>query len=125
MHYPMTVAERWAAWKRKHPGKERVARRFRHHVRTPRNPRGRIQREPCGFCPDPNPAEAHHLDYSRPFLVVWSCEDCHRAIEQGRVRVLARHTWDYSSLIPVRPNAWREGARLPRHADEGLEPAPF
>jgi hypothetical protein len=120
----------WAKWRRwglEHPDEERVARRFRHHIRTPRNPKGRIHREACQFCPNPRPAQAHHVDYSEPYKVVWCCDCCHRDIEAGAIKVLKKHVWDYTSLI-ARPlkAAWRNGPRKPRRKLAVVEePAPF
>lgn len=85
-----------------------MARRFRHHVRTRWNPHGRIWREACAFCPS-DEAQAHHVDYSRPFVVAWVCEACHRLVEQGELKVTARHLWDYTSLVRTRPGGWRTG----------------
>jgi hypothetical protein len=114
----------WSEWKKKDPHAERVARRFRHHVRTVSNPKGRIIRESCPFCPIYAFAEAHHLDYAKPFLVVWSCSSCHRKIEQGKIKVLARHVWDYTSLVVKRPRGWRFG-RAERAAPPTTEEVPF
>lgn len=106
----------WHSWKAADPQRKlqaRIARRFRHHVRTDWNPKGRIRRESCQFCPDPLPAEAHHVNYDRPFAVVWVCADCHRSIERGELRVRPSDVWDYSSLISVRRRAWRSD--VPQH----------
>ena len=115
----------WPQWKKANPEAERVARRFRGHVRTPSNPRGRIHREKCAFCPQepvlvPSPigeipaVGAHHVDYARAFLGVWLCEKCHRAVERGELRILKRHLWDYTSLVPTKQGLWREGPRRKR-----------
>lgn len=91
----------------------RVQRLFRAHVQSRRNPRGRIVRLPCAFYggvrgrwPQPQPpdclgepADAHHLDYSRPFYIVWLCFHCHRKVERERLRVTPRMACDYSSLV--------------------------
>ena len=83
---------------------DRVQRRFRHHIRTNWNPKGRIRREICAFCENPHlPTEAHHVDYTRPFLVVWVCTSCHRRLEHGSLRVRKRDLWDYSSLVQQKP----------------------
>lgn len=87
--------------------KIRVARRFRHHVRTKRNPRGRIRREPCQVdgCGEEK-SEAHHIDYSKPFVVVWLCFTHHRHVERKKLRIKKRWIWDYSSLLWVRQDKW-------------------
>lgn len=38
---------------------------------------GKIQREPCAIC-GKQQAEGHHLDYTKPLLIVWLCTACHR-----------------------------------------------
>ena len=40
--------------------------------------RGKIKREPCAKCGDPN-AQMHHADYSKPLQIEWLCEFCHHA----------------------------------------------
>lgn len=91
----------------------RIQRRFRHHVRTPHNPRGRIYRERCAFAgrgkgecwahvltPEGVPvAEAHHVEYASPWKVVWLCTSHHRKVERKTVRLRKRDVWDYTSLI--------------------------
>lgn len=39
--------------------------------------RGAMDREPCRAC-GAAPAEAHHVDYSRPLRVEWLCAHHHR-----------------------------------------------
>ena len=106
------AAERWEKFDR--PEQDRIARRFRHHVRTTWNPKGRIRREPCQFCGaeestwgkarKAGPIEAHHVDYAQPFLVVWVCFTCHRKVDRGELKILKRHLWDYTSLVQQRPH---------------------
>ena len=95
--------------------KQRVEEQFRRMVRTPKNPGGRIRREPCPFCvreylpgmvPDRD-SQFHHLDYRNPFLGVWCCNSHHRRIEHGTVTVLKKDVWDYSSIVAplLRPGA--------------------
>ena len=38
--------------------------------------KGEIKREPCKICKDIN-SEAHHVDYSNPFIVTWLCNKHH------------------------------------------------
>lgn len=80
--------------------RERYERRFRHHVLSLSNPRGRIVRLPCTFCAFPA-AEAHHLRYEPDwvFIVVWACLSCHRRMEYGSLKILQKHICDYSSLV--------------------------
>lgn len=122
---------RWKLQQYRDPQKERVARRFRHHVQTASNPRGRIVRPIiCQFCAEPVPAgcDAHHVDYTKSFIVVWCCFTCHRQIERGAMRILLRHIYDYSSLVrrleslcvdaPTEPEpcpscGWRRGDSIP------------
>lgn len=89
----------------------RVARRFRGHVRTPSNPRGRIHRESCHWHPDVE-AEFHHIDYANPWRGAWlglTC-GCHRRVEHGTLRIPAKAIWDYTSLIES-PGVGRPGGR--------------
>lgn len=102
---------RWQQWKRLHPEQERIARRFRQHVRTAGNPRGRIHREDCGFCLDAGDAvlgDAHHPDHARPYVVVWVCVQHHRMLEHGGLRIYKRHVFDYTSLVWQRTGLLRE-----------------
>jgi hypothetical protein len=94
--------DRWSRqdgkrWSRRE--RDRVAERFRSHVRTPSNPGGRIHRERCPWHPEKERSEAHHPDYSKPFLVVWCCFGCHRKIDHGSLVPTKTHIWDYTSLI--------------------------
>lgn len=105
--------------------RERVARRFRGHVRTPCNPSGRIIRpDRCSWCgrravsqgkvpwqkapthPRVARIEAHHVDYyARPWAVAWLCPGCHRKAEhrERAGKALPRSiVWDYSSLVRTR-----------------------
>lgn len=82
----------------------RVARLFRAHVDTPSNRRTgrscRIVRRGCFWHPEVE-AEAHHVDYTRPFIVVWvgtSC-GCHRRIDHGSLKIPQKAICDYTSLI--------------------------
>jgi hypothetical protein len=92
--------------------RDRVSRRFRYHVRTTSNPRGRIHREGCFWHPEVE-AEAHHIDYTKPFVVVWaggSC-GCHRRVDHGSLKVPKKAIFDYTSLVSVvaRPGGQRHG----------------
>lgn len=96
----------------------RMARRFRGHVLTPSNPRGRIGRLPCVFyqrksrgkllSPDCHgePADFHHINYGEPFVGVWLCRICHRRVDHRGLRLTRRMICDYTSLIePIaKPN---------------------
>jgi hypothetical protein len=102
--------KRWAR-----ADKVRAAKRFRSHVRTPSNPAGRIIRDKCWFCMRDlkrsrqghqiqrmADAGAHHVDYSKPFLVAWLCEAHHRRVDHGLISLPKMALHDYSSLIPIR-----------------------
>lgn len=39
--------------------------------------RGRILKDVCYLCGDPN-VQAHHNDYYKPLEVVWLCDTCHK-----------------------------------------------
>ncbi len=54
--------------------------RIKHMARWYLNHRiasGKVHREPCAIC-GKEQAEGHHLDYSKPLLIVWLCTKCHR-----------------------------------------------
>jgi len=38
---------------------------------------GKIQRQPCEVCGNPN-SQAHHDDYNKPMVVRWLCQPHHR-----------------------------------------------
>ena len=44
--------------------------------------RGKIIRQPCQFCGNPN-SEMHHPDYSKPLFIVWLCRACHLILHAG------------------------------------------
>lgn len=107
--------ERWL--KKNRPLAYRVGNRFKRHVRTKSNPRGRIIRpEQCTFCPSRAgqlfksgfivEIQGHHIDYKRPFAVLWCCQSCHRKLERGKLRWRKRDIHDYSSLVNARPSRW-------------------
>jgi len=95
---------------------DRYERRFRHHIQTPSNPKGRIVRLPCAFCAFPA-AEAHHLKYEPDwaFIIVWACISCHRKLEYGSLKIGARQICNYTSLVSniSRPNGRAENRREP------------
>lgn len=94
--------------------KMRAAERFRHHVWSPRNKRGRIHRlYNCCFCGKEGMTQAHHKDYARPFLVSWLCPSCHRLVEYGTIRLRPWHWFNYRSLVRAEPHRWRKGHRGP------------
>jgi hypothetical protein len=120
--------------------KRRVARLFRHHVRTFRNPMGRIHREACWFCRETarldrlngtcnGPREehlplapAHHIDYDRPFVVVWACDKHHRMLDHCSLTLPLRAIHDYTSLIEApgiaQPGRRREARRTGTDGEE-------
>lgn len=107
--------------------KVRVARLLRGHVRTPSNPDGRIVRLACAFwrgvrigrhkIPQPlaclgDDAEAHHVDYARPFAVVWLCRNCHAMVHNRQLVLYPSLVCDYSSLVaPLRRSPVGQGPR--------------
>lgn len=89
--------KRWSVRER-----DRIAERFRSHVRTPSNPKGRIIREFCTECAKSGvqkKAEAHHPDYRKPFKVAWLCYGHHRSADHGGLELTERDFWDYTSLV--------------------------
>lgn len=106
---------RWM--KENRPLAYRVGNRFKRHVRTKSNPRGRIIRpEKCTYCPRRagelfdsgliTEIQGCHLDYAHPFAVLWLCQGCHRKLERGTLRWRKRDVHDYSSLVNTRPARW-------------------
>jgi len=46
---------------------------------------GRLDRpDECSICGAHGNIQAHHHDYSKPFDVVWVCQDCHVALDNKR-----------------------------------------
>ncbi len=43
---------------------------------------GRLVRQPCRKCSDPN-THAHHADYDKPYQVDWLCASCHSSEHKG------------------------------------------
>lgn len=110
----------------------RVTRRFRYHVSSRYNPRGRIHRQLCVFCP-PNEQKSlsqfHHIDYNLPFAGVWVCVSCHRKIEAGTLTIKPRMVHDYTQLVaPILNPKMMQSARK-FHSRKRLAPtgtdAPF
>ena len=93
--------------------RERVAKRLRSHIRVLSQPTARIHREVCFSRHDQQTdSEAHHVDYSRPFLIVWACRSCHERIEAGLLNYRLRDLWDYSSLVIKRETRTRVAQQL-------------
>lgn len=99
-----------------------VGNRFRRHVRTASNPRGRIIRpNKCQKCPrcigqlyaggSKVQIQACHINYLRPFLVIWLCQGCHRKLERGTLEFKKRELHDYESLVHARRTRWIENRR--------------
>lgn len=113
--------------------KARCAERLRHHIWTPRSPHRRIHRlYRCCHCHRECQTEAHHVDYTRPFLVSWLCTSCHRKVEAGSIKLGKRHMFNYESLVNSEPHRWRSGDRGPqaqsiigRRRQRVLEEVPF
>lgn len=95
-------------------GRVRSAERFRGHVWSPRNRTGRIMRP--WWCPvcwtqaSKEVIQAHHVDYDRPFLVVWCCTSCHREFEAGK-KVQSKWLFNYESLVRLVKKRWRTSTR--------------
>jgi predicted nucleic acid-binding Zn-ribbon protein len=84
--------------------KKKLAERMRQYRNNPENrkknlarwmlnrmkKKGVIKSEPCTFC-GKEKAEAHHVNYDKPLLIVWICKECHTKIHPR-----TRQSWKYS-----------------------------
>lgn len=102
----------------------RVSRLFRAHVDTPSNRRTgrscRIQRRNCFWHPN-EAAEAHHIRYDKPFVVVWACVrlGCHREIDHGSKKIPRKAVFDYTSLVEGAYGVAKHGLRKPEPESRG------
>jgi hypothetical protein len=151
MYQPTGDDSEWTAAQ-----KRGIARKFRHHVQARWNPKGRIVRLPCVFYggyargrhvfEEPpmclgDLVDAHHVDYARPFAVVWLCRTCHALVHRRKLRVVPSMVCDYSSLVQnlhrkkaghgnrsrsreLRPGRIPGAVRSPKDG-RAYEPAPF
>lgn len=107
----------------------RCARRFRQQLWSPAHPERRIHRvyrcvnwRECRT--GDVQTEAHHIDYRKPYVVVWVCRSCHRRIEHG-LKVPRRWIHDYTSLVVQVKSRHRSGdVQLP-HRIKPKEEVPF
>ena len=53
-----------------------IKKKARRILRTHKNNRT-IKQQPCLIC-EKEKTEGHHVDYTKPLLVIWLCPDCHR-----------------------------------------------
>jgi len=66
-------------WVERHRLELNVAQRFYNYVSS-----GAIKRPShCSICGNGGRINAHHLDYDKPFEVVWCCSSCHKRIHLG------------------------------------------
>ncbi len=42
---------------------------------------GVIEKQPCAECGEAQ-SQMHHPDYDHPLLIVWLCQDCHKALHK-------------------------------------------
>lgn len=49
---------------------------------TMRVQRGLLEKKPCEICDSTTKIEAHHLDYSKTYDVIWMCFVCHRELHR-------------------------------------------
>jgi hypothetical protein len=68
-----------AEYRRRNPEKTKARNAVSNAIRD-----GRIKREPCLFCDNPQ-THGHHHDYSLPLVVTWLCRD-HHWLVHGRLR---------------------------------------
>lgn len=55
-----------------------------------------IRPEYCEQCGTPCRAEAHHEDHSRPYMLLWVCEECHKFHDKYKLKGYGK---DYSEQI--------------------------
>ena len=66
-------------WRAKNPEKYQAQRKLQWAIK-----KGKIKKPKfCENCPRSVGLVGHHSDYSLPFLVVWLCHACHRAVHYG------------------------------------------
>ena len=66
-------------YREKYPKKHSAKTKVSNTKRT-----GKIKNEVCFVCGNTE-TEAHHTDYSKPLLIIWLCDKCHKE-EHKRVR---------------------------------------
>lgn len=45
--------------------------------------RGKIKKDNCFVCKSDKNIEQHHLDYSKPFWIMWLCRNCHKDVHRS------------------------------------------
>jgi ribosomal protein L37AE/L43A len=73
------LREATARYEARNPEKVKARKKVREAIRT-----GRLKRQACVVC-GRFPAQAHHIDYSRPLFVVWACRNCHNVLFHGGI----------------------------------------
>lgn len=64
-------------WRAKYPDRYRAHCVVSNAIKT-----GKVTRPvKCDICGKPCKPHAHHEDYSKPLLIVWSCAECHGQIQ--------------------------------------------
>ena len=67
-------------WQKRNPEKMLAASKLRWAVKS-----GKIKKpDICHICGKENKIEGHHVDYSRPYDVIWCCRKCHGMLDRVR-----------------------------------------
>lgn len=61
-----------------------------------------IRPKECDYCSEQEPVDAHHVEHSEPFLLVWLCEKCHKFFDKHKIFGYEK---DYSQQVGYKGDA--------------------
>jgi len=70
-------------WRNSNPEKVKAQQLLQYAVK-----KNVIQKEHCKVCGN-NKTVAHHVDYSRPLNVIWLCQQCHKNVHFGNLKLVS------------------------------------